>query len=266
MDPAAYHPGPVNGTLLTLQDTHRSTFVWNSSKDLHDLRVRTNFGEYWNVVDQTRPPQAIMDDINDAGFEWVFKLGQVKHDRGLITAFIERWRPETHTFHLPFGEATITLEDDMIRDLLGLTPEQGDVRKNCLRIGWLIGNFGNCARLDEAAEDFDAQTIFHIRAHLLCVIGSLFPDSSGNYVNLNLLWMLRDLQSVDGYSWGSAVLAYLYRKMCDSTHKVWIYERFPTLAPRHTATPLITYPLALRFVICYSSRNRNKFVYPPVCH
>ncbi|WOH07790.1 hypothetical protein DCAR_0727224 [Daucus carota subsp. sativus] len=127
-------------------------------------------------------------------------------------------------------------------------------------------------------EDFDAQTIFHIRAHLLCVIGSLFPDSSGNYVNLNLLWMLRDLQSVVGYSWGSAVLAYLYRKMCDSTHKVitnfagyatlvqvWIYERFPTLAPRHTATPLIIYPLALRFVICYSSRNHNKFVYPPVC-
>nr|XP_017219346.1 PREDICTED: uncharacterized protein LOC108196534 [Daucus carota subsp. sativus] len=72
--------------------------------------------------------------------------------------------------------------------------------------------------------------------------------------------MLRDLQSVVGYSWGSAVLAYLYRKMCDSTHKVitnfagyatlvqvWIYERFPTLAPRHTATPLIIYPLALRW-------------------
>ncbi|KAL1815631.1 hypothetical protein ACET3Z_018205 [Daucus carota] len=76
MDPAAYHPGPVNGTLLTLQDTHRSTFVWNSSKDIPDLRVRTNFGEYWNVVDQTRPPQAIIDAINDAGFEWVFKLGQ----------------------------------------------------------------------------------------------------------------------------------------------------------------------------------------------
>nr|XP_017256507.1 PREDICTED: serine/threonine-protein phosphatase 7 long form homolog [Daucus carota subsp. sativus] len=163
--------------------------------------------------------------------------------------------------HLFYGFTTTARQrKDMVRDLLGLTPEQGDVRKNCLRISWLISNFGNCARLDSSAEDFDAQTIFHIRAHLLCVIGSLFPDSSGNYVNLNLLWILRDLQSVDGYSWGSAVLAYLYRKMCDSTHKVaagfigyatlvrvWIYERFPTLAPRHTATPLITYPLALRW-------------------
>ena len=32
-------------------------------------------------------------------------------DRALVSAFVERWLPETNTFHLPFGEMTITLDD-----------------------------------------------------------------------------------------------------------------------------------------------------------
>jgi len=32
-------------------------------------------------------------------------------DRGLISAFVERWHKETSSFHLPVGELTITLDD-----------------------------------------------------------------------------------------------------------------------------------------------------------
>jgi len=54
----------------------------------------------------------------DAGFGSVAKLRHLKVDHGLVTTLVERWRPETHTFHLSIGECSITFQDVLLQ--LGL--------------------------------------------------------------------------------------------------------------------------------------------------
>ena len=49
--------------------------------------------------------------IAKASLEGLFKVPNMELDQALITTLVERWRPETHTFHLPHGEMAITLQD-----------------------------------------------------------------------------------------------------------------------------------------------------------
>lgn len=43
-------------------------------------------------------------------------------DGPLLTVMVDRWRPKTHTFHLPFGDMSITMQD--VAMILGL-PREG---------------------------------------------------------------------------------------------------------------------------------------------
>ena len=49
--------------------------------------------------------------ITDAGLDGLLRVPHMDLDHALITALLERWRPETHSFQLPHGEMTITLQD-----------------------------------------------------------------------------------------------------------------------------------------------------------
>ncbi|XP_058768389.1 serine/threonine-protein phosphatase 7 long form homolog [Vicia villosa] len=100
----------TNMSLLTMGQEHRGTIANIATYDV--TRFRTRAGK------MIAPDPLIVDYVKRAGFGEVMNLTHTSVDMKFILALCERWRPETHTFHLPMGECTVTLED--VYMLLGL--------------------------------------------------------------------------------------------------------------------------------------------------
>ncbi|XP_070014961.1 serine/threonine-protein phosphatase 7 long form homolog [Nicotiana sylvestris] len=74
--------------------------------------------DLWEFIGEHPFHARVVARLQATGFYTIFELGRMQLDWSLITALVERWQSETHTFHLPTGEATITLED--VQVLYGL--------------------------------------------------------------------------------------------------------------------------------------------------
>ncbi|RYR19832.1 hypothetical protein Ahy_B03g064723 isoform C [Arachis hypogaea] len=163
-------------------------------------------------------------------------------DEPLVSAFIERWRPETHTFHMPFGECTITLQD--VAYQLGL-PVDGQAASGCMTDfhihiegarsawEWFEELFGELPPPDKRKlytvhftwfhdrfrvlpADASEETVrIYARAYIMMLLSTqLFMDKSANRVHLRWLPFVARLDDMGSYSWGAAALAWLYRCMC----------------------------------------------------
>ncbi|XP_048567141.1 protein MAIN-LIKE 1-like [Triticum urartu] len=158
-----------------------------------------------------------------------------------LTALIDHWRPETHSFHLRTGEMTVTLQDiamitglpidgnplcmstdsdgwrAQMHALIGMVPPEPpepaaeNKKKERVAAGatftWITEHFGTCP--PEADED---TVKIYARVYMWYVISrTMFADGTGK----NAPWMwLKALTVFDSkWSWGSATLAYLYRQL-----------------------------------------------------
>ncbi|CAN1762242.1 Protein MAIN-LIKE 2, partial [Linum perenne] len=145
----------------------------------------------------------------------------------LVTTLLKRWRPETNTFHLVQGEATITLEDvDILTGLptqglpvpvapddcstsaiceqwLGVQPPPKAIQGTTVTVSWVKELFDHLP--DGAPEEV---VTYHARAFTWVLLGGvLLADRSGDHIPVHILPLVGDPQVAGTYSWGSAVMS-----------------------------------------------------------
>ncbi|RYQ92855.1 hypothetical protein Ahy_B09g099099 isoform A [Arachis hypogaea] len=181
-------------------------------------------------------------------------------DEPLLSAFIERWCPETHTFHMPFGECTITLQD--VAYQLGL-PIDGEPVSGCLTdfenlmengrpaCVWFCELFGELPLQIKVKQMIVCYTWFHerfrvlladaseetvriyARAYIMMLLSSqLFVDKNANRIHLRWLPYLASMDDLSRYSWGSAALACLRPSSFD-VFGFPLASRWATYLPRN---------------------------------
>ncbi|KAK5840536.1 hypothetical protein PVK06_009438 [Gossypium arboreum] len=140
----------------------------NNTDSYRILRGRVNGVGY-------SPDARLMPYLELAGFgsAALTQTFDLRYD--LIFALVERWRPETHTFHLLCGECTVTLEDVALQfglpidgdavtgvsaidesaalcySLLGASPGDAESTFSELKFTWLKANFQHLS--DNATEE-----------------------------------------------------------------------------------------------------------------
>ncbi|CAN1836323.1 Serine/threonine-protein phosphatase 7 long form homolog [Linum perenne] len=151
-------PQPGDCSLLWGENKHRATLVWRDPHACKALKLRQRS----SCLEWSSEYEAF---LRECRLLPVVRLLGFTPCKELVTALIERWRPETNTFHLIPGEATITLEDVEVltglpidgvlvtvavdrrdpgvicEELLGARPPAGSCTGQSVKISWVKGMF-----------------------------------------------------------------------------------------------------------------------------
>ncbi|CAN1305463.1 Protein MAIN-LIKE 2, partial [Linum perenne] len=159
------------------------------------------------------------------------------------------------------GEATITLED--VEVLTGLPTRGRPVSVgHQIKISWVKEQFDRLP----AGASADVITRY-ARAYAWVLVGAvLLADRSGDLIPVHLLRLLSESGDAGSFSWGSAVLAWLYKVMGRAAFftgasqkgtgdiggftllvQLWALERFPYIAGGDPPTA-DSYPRGMRWM------------------
>ncbi|XP_028119627.1 protein MAIN-LIKE 2-like [Camellia sinensis] len=235
----AFPGGPTDPLILRSFNSHVAVAIWHGEErgplKCHNHSSKILAWPWWSVDNNTRfkaiIEQSRLQQLARCTYRFVNKL--------LISSFIERWQPETNTFHMTVGEMTLTLDD--VGTILGLpivgksvsVPDVTDhhgvtllvyglgiteraayeevstVGGNLVRLEWLRNQF---AGVTDSDPEEAIQCV--AKAYLLFLLGcTLFSDKSGCRVPVVYLGLLMDLGSIHTYAWGAAALAFLCRQL-----------------------------------------------------
>ncbi|XP_070054218.1 serine/threonine-protein phosphatase 7 long form homolog [Nicotiana tomentosiformis] len=174
----------------------------------------------WDFMKDKDLHPRVVQRLRDMGFYRILEIGRLQLDWSLITALIERWRPETHTFQLPIGETTITLQDvevlygmpvdglpvalpqamremtrgqylDMLQQLTGFRPQDETAHLGASRMSLTaIRHHLEILHPDITDETDDLHIHRYTRLLLLFLFGGgggvLFPNTSGEPSQLEI--------------------------------------------------------------------------------
>ncbi|RWR80953.1 protein MAIN-LIKE 2 [Cinnamomum micranthum f. kanehirae] len=151
----------------------------------------------WSLTKQQK------DYVRQTGLHHLADIDRMVIDHALITALVERWRPETNSSHFPSGEGTVTLEDvayiyglpiegplvvgrsfpgkfvaPLCEEVLGLTPRKKiDYVGITVKFKWLEDNF-KATELEKMKNDknYNDLEIRATRAYLFFLISACLAD------------------------------------------------------------------------------------------
>ncbi|XP_050223492.1 protein MAIN-LIKE 1-like [Mercurialis annua] len=259
--------GPEDGSVIPSFLGHVAFGIWTGKEERGTLKCQSRHAACKRLTTWYRgASDEVRGLIAGTGLGHLPETMFDHLDIPLLSAFVERWQPDTSSFHLPFGEMTITLHDvwfilgipvdgKMISDepgkqlllascveILGITMDDllADSTKHFANGGVLIESIFKICGQGLSAE---VEAIAWIWLTLGC---TLFVDKSGHRIRPACLWEMRDgATDATTYSWASATLAYLYRQLgiasrgdchglsgCLTLLQAWIYEYFPCFRPQ----------------------------------